>query len=260
MTNSMTDRWIRMRTFVVRDAQRIFRVPIQTLVSPWISALLYIVIFGYVVGTKISNIVGVPYLTFVLPGILMMNIVGSAFMHTSSSLFFQRFLRFVEEMLVAPFSYIEMIVGYVIGGVIRGIVVGFGIYAIAILFGAAGIEHVFAFLFYVIAVSIIFSLLGIIVALWADNNFEHLNVLNVFVITPLSFLGGVFNSITMLPEWAQTLVRFNPFFYFVDGIRYSMIGHAESNLMLGFAIILLLIIGLGAWVEHLFRIGWRLRN
>lgn len=248
-----------MSTFLNRDLQRVFRVPIQTLVSPWISALLYILIFGYIVGSKILDIEGYSYLAFVLPGVLMMNVISSAFIHTSSSLYFQRFLRFIEEMLVAPFSYLEMVVGYTLGGVFRGIIVASGIYVMGILFGVAGVEHIFAFIFYIVAISIIFALLGLIVALWADN-FEQFNVLNVFVITPLSFLGGVFNSVTMLPEWGKTLVMFNPFFYFVDGIRYAMIGHSESNLVVGVVLIIGLIIVLGAIVEYLFRIGWRLRN
>ncbi len=259
MPNSLQDRWLRMSTFMNRDLQRVFRVPIQTLVSPWISALLYIVIFGYIVGTKISDIEGYTYLEFVLPGVLMMNIISSAFMHTSSSLYFQRFLRFIEEILVAPFSYLEMVVGYTLGGVIRALIVAAGIYVMGILFGVAGVAHIGAFLFYVVGVSMIFALLGLIIALWADN-FEQFNVLNVFVIMPLSFLGGVFNSITMLPEWGKTIVMFNPFFYFVDGIRYSMIGHSESNLYIGVALIVGLVIVLGAIVEYLFRIGWRLRN
>lgn len=258
MSDSLTEQWIRMKTFVVSDAQRFLRVPIQTLVTPWLSALLYIVIFGHVVGSRISLIGGVPYINFVLPGILMMNILSSAFSQTSSSLYFKRFLRHIEELLVAPFSYLELVVGFVIGGVVRGLIVGLGIYVLAILFGIAGVAHIGLFFFYVIAVSIIFSLIGLFVGLWADG-FEQLTVLNVFLITPLSFFGGMFNSITMLPPWAQTLTLWNPFFYFIDGIRYAMIGHAESNLLIGFVIIFGLIFGLGALVHYLFHIGWRLR-
>ena len=258
MNNEMRDTWIRMRTFVISDIQRTFRVPIQTLVTPWLSALLYILIFGQIVGSRISEIGGIPYINFVLPGILMMNILSSAFAQTSSSLYFKRFLRHIEELLVAPFSYLELVIGFTIGGIIRGVLVGAGIYVIAIFFGIAGIEHIGFFFFYVVAVSAIFSLLGLFVGLWAEG-FEQLSVLNVFVITPLAFLGGMFNSLDMLPPWAQTLTLWNPFFYFNDGIRYAMTGHGEGSLVVGVLIVLGLIFAFGAVVHYLFHIGWRLR-
>lgn len=248
-----------LKTFVNRDIQRFIRVPIQTLVAPWISALLYIFIFGYIVGQKIDLIADVRYIDFVLPGVLMMNLIMSSFSQTSSSLYFQRFARHIEEILVAPLSHFEMVIGYVIGGIIRGLIVGFGVFVIAVLFSAANLEHIALFVFYSVAVSIIFSLLGLLVGLWAEQ-FEHLTVLSVFVITPLSFLGGVFNSITMLPEKMQIFILFNPFFYFIDGIRYSMIGISESNLMVGFILIISLILILGFWVSYLFSIGWKLRE
>lgn len=251
--------WIGLYTFIRRDSTRFARVPIQTLVAPWISAILYIFIFGSVVGKKIDLIAGVQYIDFVLPGILMMNIMMAAFSQTSSSLYFQRFARHIEEILVAPLSHLEMVVGYVVSGIVRGLVVGFGIYVIAILFSAATVANLGLFLFYVVSVSVIFSLIGIIVGLWAEQ-FEHLQILNVFVIMPLSFLGGVFNSITMLPEAAQTIVRFNPLFYLIDGIRYSMIGISESNVLIGFTLIIGSMVVLTTIVLYLFHISWKLRE
>ena len=255
----MTLNTIGLQTFVTREIQRFFRVFIQTLLSPWINALLYILIFGVVVGSRISSIAGVTYIDFVLPGILMLNLINSAFSQTSSSLFFQRFAKHIEEILVAPLSHFEMIVGYVIGGVARAVVVSIGVYVIAIIFSAASIAHLGLFLLYVVVVSIIFSLLGLLVALWADN-FEQLSVLNVFLITPLTFVGGVFNSISMLPEKVQVLVKLNPFFYFVDGLRYAMIGIREGSATIGWFIITGLIVVLGWLVWKLFSIGWRLRT
>jgi len=238
---------------------RFVRVPIQTLIAPWISAILYIFIFGLVVGSKIDLIAGVQYIDFVLPGILMMNIMMAAFSQTSSSLYFQRFARHIEEILVAPLSHLEMIVGYVVSGIVRGLVVGLGIYVVAILFSAATIANLGLFLFYMVSVSIIFSLIGILIGLWSEQ-FEHLQILNVFVIMPLSFLGGVFNSITMLPEVVQTIVRFNPLFYLIDGIRYSMIGISESNLFTGYILIVVSIVFLTSLVLYLFHISWKLRE
>ncbi len=251
--------WIGLYTLIRRDVERMFRVTGQTLVTPWISSLLYIFIFGKVVGSRIDLIAGVPYINFVLPGILMMNVIASAFAHSSSSVYFQRFLRTIDEILVAPLSHLEMIAGFAVGAIIRGLVVGGGIYVIAIFFGGAGIDHIGLFVFYTVAVSTIFALLGILVGLWA-NGFEQLNILSTFVIMPLSFLGGVFYSVTMLPAKAQLIAYWNPFFYFIDGIRYAMIGTRESNGVFGYVMIFSLVTVLGVLVHELFRRGWRLRG
>lgn len=250
---------IGLYTFVSREVQKFLRVFVQTLVSPWISAALYIVVFGTIVGTRIDLIAGIPYIEFVLPGVLMLNLISSAFTQTAFSLYFQRFAKHIEEVLVAPLSHLEMIIGYMIGGVARALIVGVGVYGIAIFFDAATIVHPWWFLFYALIVSIIFSFLGLIIGLWAKN-FEHLSILSTFIITPLTFLGGVFNSVEMLPEQARVFVAFNPFFYFVDGLRFSMTGIQESNMMVGIIMMLGLAFVLGSIVWYLFKIGWRIRN
>lgn len=251
--------WTGLKSLIYQEMHRTFKVAIQTLVTPWISAVLFIYIFGEIVGKNILPIEGVPYIEFVLPGVLMMNVITSSFSHTSSSLYFLRFMRRIEEMLVAPLSHFEMITGFVTGGVVRGIIVGLGILFIGILFGATQILHPFLFLFYIIMVSIVFSLIGILTGLWAQG-FEQFSMITVFIITPLSFMGGVFNSVSMLPEKMQVFIHFNPFFYFIDGIRYSMVGITESNLYFGAGIIFGLVFILWMLVTHLFNIGWRLRS
>ncbi|OGZ45020.1 MAG: hypothetical protein A3J54_03180 [Candidatus Ryanbacteria bacterium RIFCSPHIGHO2_02_FULL_45_13b] len=245
-------------TFVRRELGRFSRVAVQTLITPWISALLYIFVFGRIVGSRIDNIGGVEYIDFVLPGILMMNIIMGAFMQTAFSLYFQRFARHIEEVLVAPLAYWEMIIGHIIGGVLRAVVVGVGIYIIAVLFSAASFTHIGLFIFYAVSVAILFSLIGLLIGLWAQS-FEQLNILNTFVIMPLSFLGGMFNSITMLPMWLQKFVLFNPFFYFIDGIRYAMIGIREAHTGIGIFVIMGSLVVLGALLWHLFRIGYHIR-
>tara|TARA_Y100000310_G_scaffold344555_1_gene457949 strand:+ start:5649 stop:6485 length:837 start_codon:yes stop_codon:yes gene_type:complete len=251
--------WIGLYTFIRAEVERIFRVVVQTLVTPLITAILYIFVFGEVIGSRIDLIAGEPYVKFVLPGILMMNVLMSSFMHSSNSLYFKRFLHNIDEILVAPLSYLEMIVAFVVGAIIRSLIIAVGIYVIAILFGGASLDHPLIFLFYVIAVSIIFALLGLIVGLWAKG-FEQLNIWNTFVITPFVFLGGVFYSIEMLPEIGQIVTRLNPFFYFVDGIRFSMIGVSESNLLVGVILIIGLILSIGGLVWYLFKTGWRIRE
>lgn len=258
MTN-LNINWIGLYTLIRRDVARIFRVWIQTIAAPLISASLYIFIFGKVVGTKIDLIAGVPYITFVFPGILMMNILSSAFMHSSSTTNFSKFIKTIEEVLVAPFSHVEMMVWLVAGGVARGLIVACGVFGIGLLFGAVTFAHPFIFLFYAVGVAIIFSFLGIIVGLWA-NTFEQLSIFNTFFIMPFSYLGGMFYSVSMLPKAAQILVHGNPFFYFVDGLRYSMTGVSESNMIFGAFFILALLAGLSGLVFHLLSIGWKIRE
>lgn len=251
--------WIGLYTMIRRETARMARVPIQAFVAPWISALLFIFIFGYVVGGRISNIGGQKYLVFVLPGILMMNIVNASFLQSSSAIYFARFIRFVEEMLVAPLSYAEMIVGNLAVVVLRSTVTGIGILLMGMLFGATAIHDFPMFLFWMVSVSAIFGLLGIVIGLWSKS-FEQLNVLTVFFITPLSMVGGVFNTVSMLPGWLRWLAFANPFFYFINGIRGAMTGFDETPPGLGVGLTLLMLAVLSVVVWRLYARGYGLRE
>ena len=259
MTTPMIVNWIGLWTIIRREMTRILRVPIQVFVAPWISALLFIFIFGFVVGPRIAMIGGHRYLEFVLPGILMMNVINAAFLQSTSQIYFQRFQRYIEETLVAPLSYAEMIAGSLTVVILRSVATALGILVIAAVFGVASIRNIWEFLFWVIAVSTIFGLLGIIVGLWAKN-FEQLTVLNVFFITPLSFVGGVFNTVSMLPGWLRWLAYGNPFFYFINGLRHAMIGFSEGSEVFGAAVTLTLCAILAVTVWRLFSIGYGLRE
>ena len=242
-----------------REVKRTLRVVVQTLVAPTVSAALYIFIFGTVIGSKISDFAGVPYIQFVFPGVLMLSIINASFASASSALYFMRFTRGIEEMLITPFSYLEMLIGLVGSAVARALMVSFLILLVGILFGAVSLVHPLGFVFYIAAISSIFAMLGIIVALWAES-FEQLQVLNTFFITPMTYLGGIFYSITMLPPLAATITRFNPFFYFANGVRSSMIGYTEADPVLGIIIISTLVLGLGVLVTQLFKRGWKIRS
>lgn len=254
----MNINWIGLYTMFRREVQRTMRVMVQTLVAPVISAALYLFIFGSVIGMKIDDFAGVPYITFVFPGILMLSIINASFASASSALYFMRFTRGLEEILIAPFSYIEMLIGFVGSAVTRALMVAFLILGVGLLFGAVSLVNPFGFILYVSAIAAIFAMLGIIVALWAEG-FEQLQVVNTFVITPLTYLGGVFYSITFLPPLAATITLYNPFFYFADGIRSSMIGYSEANSVVGIIIISALVLGLGALLVQLFKRGWKIR-
>jgi ABC-2 type transport system permease protein len=250
---------IRLSTVARQEINRFLRIPIQTLISPWISATLYILVFGVIIGSRINFLEGIDYIDFVFPGILMLQIVNGALAQSSSSLYFQRWTHNIDEMLASPLSYAEMIFGYIIGAVARALVVGAGIYIIALIFTDATPEHTLIFLFYIFVIAIIFSLLGLLVGLWAEK-FEHLTVLQSFLITPLIYVGGVFNSLDMLPKAVQPFARLNPFFYMVDGLRYAMIGYSESPLLIGGIGLTVVAIALFGLVWTLFHRGWNLRS
>ncbi len=254
----MDTNWIGLYTFVRRGVKRTFRVVIQTLVAPVISAALYLFIFGTVIGTKIDDFAGVPYISFVFPGVLMMTVINSSFANASSTLYFMRFTRGLEEILITPFSYFEMVLGMMLESLARAVIVAFLILGVGMLFQAVTLVNPLVFLFYIICISAIFAMLGILVALWAES-FEQLQVLNTFVITPLTYLGGIFYSITFLPPLAATITRLNPFFYFADGVRSSMIGYSEANSVVGLVIIVGLVVVLGVLVTQLFKRGWKIR-
>lgn len=251
--------WIGLWTIIRREMQRLMRVPIQAFIAPWLSALMFIFIFGYVVGPRIATIAGHKYLQFVLPGILMMNIINAAFLQATSQVYFQRFMKFVEEALVAPLSYVEMIVGTLAAVIFRTAATAIGILVIAAVFGGVQVVSIVEFMFWVVIVSGIFGLLGIVIGLWAKS-FEQLSALNIFFITPLSFVGGVFNTVEMLPPYLRWLAWGNPFFYFVNGLRHSMIGFNEAPEPLGAVLSLAMLAILSVWVWRLFSVGYGLRE
>lgn len=242
-----------------REVQRTMRVAIQTLIAPVVSAALYIFIFGTVIGTRIDDFAGVPYISFVFPGVLMLSIINASFASASSALYFARWSRAIEEILIAPFAYVEMLIGYVGSAVVRALMVACLILGVGVAFGAVQLVAPVAFFAYVAAIAAIFAMLGILVALWAES-FEQLQSLNTFVITPLTYLGGIFYSVTFLPPLAATITQFNPFFYFADGIRSSMIGYSEADSTIGLFVIVGLLVGLALLVTKLFQKGWKIRS
>lgn len=250
---------IGLYTMVRREVKRTMRVVVQTLIAPAVSAALYIFIFGTVIGSQIDDFAGVPYITFVFPGVLMLSIINASFSSASSALYFMRFTRGIEEILITPFSYLEMLLGFVGSAVARAVMVAGLILLVGLGFGAVSLVSPLWFFFYISSIAAIFAMLGIVVALWAES-FEQLQVLNTFVITPMTYLGGIFYSITMLPPLAATITQWNPFFYFADGVRSSMIGYSEANTIIGLVVISGLLVGLGLLVTTLFRRGWKIRG
>lgn len=248
-----------MWTLTHREVSRMLRVWKQTIVPPVLTAVLFILIFGYSLGSRISSVEGFSYINFILPGLLMMGVIMSAYSNTSSSLFLSKFQGNIQEILVAPISYGHIIMSLTIAGVIRGLLVGAGILGVGLLFTKIPVHNAWVLLFFIILVSLVFSLAGIVTALWATD-FDGMTVFLTFLITPLTYLGGVFYSINMLPDFWRTVALFNPILYMVDGFRYGFLGFSDVPLMHSFIIVIALNIFFFMLCVHLFRIGYKLRK
>lgn len=246
-------------TLVKREIVRFTCVFTQTIFPPVMSSFLYIFIFGFSLGGRIETVQGVPYLVFLIPGLMMMYVIEGSYANTSSSLFISRWANNIEELLVTPLSYIEMVAAILIGGVARAGVVTGGVYLVSLCFVQTMPAHPFWVLFFIIFVSLSFSSVGMIIALFAEE-FEHLSLMTTFVITPLVFLGGVFHSVTMVPEALRWITHFNPMFYMVNGLRYGMLGHSDVPLWQSTAVVLALFAVLFSITVYLFHIGFKLRK
>lgn len=257
--NITTFNWAGFYTLVRREIGRTKRVIGQAIITPLVTASLYIFVFGYVIGSNIDFIAGIPYISFVFPGVFTMNLVMAVFSATSFSIFFMKFQKTIEDMLTLPLSYTELVISLIMSGIARALGISVALAVVAILFGVNTLAHPFVLLGYVLLASILFGLLGVVAGIWADNNFEKFGFVTNFILTPLSFLGGAFYSIHMLPEQWQFIVQWNPIFYVVDGIRYALTGYHEASLSLGVGVLSglsVLTLAICVWI---FTTGWKLR-
>ncbi len=247
------------RTLVWREIYRFLSVFTQTVVPPVVSSFLYIFIFGFSLGQKIANVHGMPYLVFLVPGLVMMYVIEGAYSNTSSSLFISRWANNIEELLVTPLSYSEMVLAILIGGLARSVVAATGVYLVSRLFVQFPILHPFIVLYFLIFVSLTFSSVGMIVALLAEE-FEHLSICTTFIITPLIFFGGVFHSFEMVPQAVRWLTAFNPMFYMINGLRYGMLGISDTPIFQSSLIVLGVFAGFLSLTIYLFKTGFKLRK
>ncbi len=220
-----------LMTLVERELSRIFRVWRQTLVPPIITASLYILIFGYSLGSRIDLGTSVDYLTFIFPGLVLMGVITSAYSNSSFSLFISKFHKSIQELLASPMSYLSINLGYTIGSLVRAGIVAIGTYVVGYLLAGITIQHPILAIYIVLVSSVIFSQMGILTAMWAED-FDQINVFTVFLITPLIYLGGVFYSIDLLPPFWRSISQFNPIFYLVDSFRFAFIGVSDTSVYL----------------------------
>ncbi len=251
--------WIGFYTLTKREILRFLKVWTQTILPTGITTLLYLFIFGFAIGRILPEIKSISYLEFIIPGLLMMNVITTTYSNNSTSIFMFKWLNYIEGILVSPLSYIEIVGAFILGGIARGIVIGIGVYLVSLFFYSGSIFNPLLFAFLIIIVSLIFGSLGLITGLWAED-WDQLNIWSTFIITPLVFLGGVFHSITLVPESLQLITKINPIFYMVDALRYSMLGISESNLFIGFFIIIFLAAALFFFIVYLFKIGYKIRK
>jgi ABC-2 type transport system permease protein len=247
-------------TLIEKNFKTDIRVFGQVIIAPLVTAALYIFVFGFVLGSTVKEIDGLSYIAFVFPGVFALNLIISVFSAGSSGIYFMKFQKTLEDFLTLPISYFELVLSLIIRGIIRGLLLAVSIGLVAFIFGVNSIVHPFIFLFYVVLISSLFGLLGIISGIWADNSFERLNVMMSFVLTPLTFLGGVFYTASMLPASMQFIIHFNPVFYAVDGLRYSLTGHSSASISLGLLVLFALATIFTIGVVYIFKTGWKLRS
>lgn len=248
-----------VRTLFVKEVRRFLRVPGQTVLSPVITTTLYFLVFGWSVGARIGEVEGVPYSRFITPGLVTLGVVSNAFLNTSSSLFMMKMMGTVTDLMVTPLSYLEMLAGFIGAGVVRGMMVGIVMWLIAASFTGFQVAHPLLVLSFLLMISIAFAAMGLCIAIWADK-FEQVNFVPTFVITPLTFLGGIFTPMAMMSDTLRTFTRFNPLFYMVDGVRYGMLGFGDSDPRAGFAIVGAFGFVSVAVAFSMLRSGWKLRS
>jgi len=249
---------IGLLTMVKRENLRTIKIINQVIWPPIISSLLYIFIFGFSLGANFE-VGDVSYLVFLVPGLIMMNIIMTSYEESSSSLFLGKFINYIQELLISPLSYIEIVLGFLFGSILRSAVLSSLIFIVFKIFIEVSIYSYLLYVFFLFFVSLFFACVGLIVALWAEE-FDNLAILNTFFITPLLFFGGVFHSIKLLPEIFQKLSLMNPLFYMIDGFRYSILGESDFNVIYSVLIVFVLAVLAFFYAVYLFKKGYKLKS
>ena len=251
---------IGVATLAKREIVRFLVVCVQTVFPPWISSLMFMYIFGIALGSRVTfPIEGMTYLQFIIPGLMTMHLISSSFENTAASLFIGRWHNNIQEVLLSPLSYFEMVLGLLAGGIARGMLICTGVFCISLLFVRQGIAHPFILLYFTFIISVVFSCIGLLSALWAED-FGMVNLWNVYVIFPLVLLGGVFHPLAMLPPPLQILSHFNPIHYLMSGMRYAVIGYSDQNVAICAGLAFILACAFGFITVWLFKAGYKLRS
>jgi len=255
---SLQEQWIAFLTILHKEIKRFTRIWIQTLLPPAITMILYFVIFGKLIGSRIGDMSGFSYIEFVAPGLIMMAVITNAYANVSSSFFSAKFQRSIEELLVSPTPNYVILLGYVMGGVARGVAVGLIVTIMSLFFADLHVHHWFTTIFIVFMTSVLFSIAGFINAIYA-NTFDDVSIIPTFVLTPLTYFGGVFYSINLLPDFWQQVSVLNPILHMVNAFRYGMLGITDLNIGMALVGLTVFVIVLFVIALHLLKTGKRLR-
>jgi ABC-2 type transport system permease protein len=250
---------IALQTISAREIRRFMRIWVQTILPPVITTALYFVIFGNLIGPRIGQMNGFDYMEFIIPGLIMMAVITNSYANVVSSFYGSKFQRHIEEMLISPVPNYIILLGYVSGGVARGLIVGVAVMAVSLVFNPLNIHSIPVMLSMILLTSILFSLAGLINGVYA-NSFDDISIIPTFVLTPLTYLGGIFYSISMLPDFWQNMSLANPILYMVNAFRYGFLGISDISLWTSYVISLGFIITLYVFSLHLLRIGYGIRS
>jgi ABC-2 type transport system permease protein len=256
---SAVEMWTAFLTIVTKEIRRYLRIWPQTLLPPAITMSLYFVIFGALIGSRIGEMGGFSYMQFVVPGLIMMAVVTNSYSNTVSSFFGTKYNHSLEELLVSPTPNWIILAGYVVGSVSRGLLVAVIVTCLSLFFSELRIQHVGVTILVVLLTSILFSLFGFINAVYA-NNFDDISIVPTFILTPLIYLGGVFYSLDLLPDFWAGVSRLNPLVYVVNGFRYGVLGVSDVNVGVALGMICLFTVVSLAFCLRLLNTGTRLRD
>jgi ABC-2 type transport system permease protein len=251
--------WVAFNTLLTREVRRFIRIWPQTLLPPAITMTLYFIIFGNLIGTRIGEMDSFRYIDYIAPGIIMMAVINNAYANVASSFFSAKFQNHIEEMLVAPIPNYLILAGYVAGGTARGLCVGLIVTLVSLFFTHLSIEHLFITMSMVILSAIMFALGGFINGIYA-RSFDEISIIPTFILTPMTYLGGVFYSISLLPDFWQDVSLANPILYMVNAFRFGMLGVSDIPISIAYTMILGCIIFLTLFALRLLNTGTGIRN
>lgn len=250
---------IALQTIVTKEIRRFMRIWLQTLIPPAITVALYFVIFGELIGSRVGQMDSVDYMEYIVPGLIMMSVITNSYSNVVSSFFSTKFQHSVEEMLVSPLPNYIILWGFVIGGVARGIAVGLIVTVLALFFADLSLHNFFVTASIILLTAALFSLGGFINAVYA-RSFDDISIVPTFILTPLTYLGGVFYSIKLLSDFWYGVSLVNPIVYMVNGFRYGVIGVSDVSLWVTYAITIVFIVALYFWALHLLNKGVGIRS
>ena len=251
--------WVAFKTIVRKEILRFSRIWMQTLIPPVVMVALYFIIFGNLIGQRIGDMDGMNYIDFIMPGLVMMSIITNSYANVVSSFYSAKHSYYIEEMLIAPIPNIVILLGYVTGGVVRGLSVGVAVTVVSLIFTDFYIDNPFIVLIVAFLTAFLFSLAGLINAVYA-NSYDHIAIIPTFVLTPLTYLGGIFYSIKLLPEFWQQVSLINPVLYMVNSFRFGFRGISDIDLSLAIGVILFFILVLFSFCMILLQRGTGIKH